>query len=391
MAFTTSSKVHSITNDIFIELDKFTIYNYTEACKTLTHNIYDLTLKELVHLLISFRRLNELPINDKIRNYCYKKIIQLIVSINNLDDADTHPIGQDLSIYTYASKAQSVLNVKQLTEQITDMGIDDFSTNFKYFVVNTLKLGYDRIIPPLSGTIIHNTTKNRNWFRLQVTFDDWKKNITEMLNVEAFSIGLVEIYIISEEEQIIEVYYTNNKLQQCMYFLENCAYVKNIIFYSNLKLFKEKCNDTLSVLSNFVKFYYCYSTKEANFNITNTEQLKIFNRIFLNSILLYYKSNINIANTAFTAAPIASLSGNNPSKVIKAKSKMMEPLTSYEQLLLENNPDIDLRDTAMSKESITAKNRHAIYGLSQDRDNRIILGQSLVGGVNIHELVIHQD
>lgn len=389
-AFSSTSKLFKLLNDIFIELDKFTIQKFTYNCKLIVNNLYNVSLPKLVKFLLLLRHLNNLPFDNSTRNKCYKKIRHLLASINNLDDGDTHAIGQDLSIDMYSTLAQDILNVKRLSVAKINTSNSDLSPeSFEYFVKNTLNLEYKKILPECNGTIIHKFTNDKCWFRLKILYkniDELKSIINNLMGYSEFSNYITGMYLLCPT--IIEVYYTSlHKLQPCINFLNSCDSIDSIIFYSNLKTFKDKCECVATKFSNIIKFYYCSMSKELDFVIKNMSQMRTFNRVYLYSVLLLNKDNMNVSNDDFSSAPLSCLSGNNPNKTIKIKSRNIEPLTNYDKNLLECK-DADLRDTAISKESLKYNSRHVIHCIDQDRDQKILTNNSLIGGFNLHEIVI---
>lgn len=390
MALHSTTKIQKLQNDLYLELDILTRKNYSYNLSMFVTLLCDTPLDNLLQILHVLRYVNKLDVKHPRRNRLYKKIVKLIASINNIDGADIHPIGQDLSINMYAKIAQDLLNVKRFG------GIKNINTNEKTIdVIEQMVLDhnliYERLNPEINHVIIHTQTDKKCWFRLKVKWENKVKDVKHLLTHPKLSQNLCGFYQLDDE--VIELYYNkpNIKINDCIEALNTIPFVVNIIFFSNLRLFKEKCSCQLTKLSNIIKFYYCNVTKQYDFIISSEANIDLFNSIYLYSILLLYKDNLSVSTGNFSPNPIACLAGNGPSRTIKSKTTMMEPQSEYEKILTANNLDVDVRGTAMSKESIKESNRHVIYKIGQDRDMRIIYGQSSMGGCNLHEVVMNND
>uniref|UniRef100_A0AAU8GCQ5 P47 n=1 Tax=Faxonius propinquus nudivirus TaxID=3139431 RepID=A0AAU8GCQ5_9VIRU len=394
--FQSSKNAYNLLQSIYQELEILTKNNFNSDLKILIHNIIDLNKTQLVLLYIKLQKLNKLPKTHILKNRYLKIIIRLICSKNNIDDADTHPIGQNLSIDLQSKIAQNILSVKRLEENKPKENNKLETDSFEYFVTNKLKLNYKRIVPNINLIILYGDceinwvrVKFRNSETLTVDLEDLIKNAPEKTHI---------INIFKLDNRIIEIYHNDNFLVELLLYLENLEYIQNIIFYSDLRLFKKKVNCPLLIFSNIFKFFYCNFLSISDFIIINTKSLKKINRIFLYTMLFMDKNNLNISGEHFNIAPLSCLSGNNPNAAIKKKTNYIEPITDYESTLLGNidynnreeiDKQLDLRNTTMSYESLAYKARHIVYEVTQDRCSRMLNGKMLIGGCNLHEVILN--
>lgn len=392
MAFFEVDSIYTLLQDVYVELNTLTCNNFSRECALLVHNLYDCSLRFLVTLILKLRKINTQDVTHAVRNHYYKCIVKLIASINNIDDADSHAIGQELSTDMYANIAQDILNVKRFREKCSTTRLTYAIDSLEYFFEQTFNVKYGRTLPKINETIIHTKTQNLNWFRIKLTSADpveIRLLFLEFATAEDFTVGLHSLYMLAPD--IFEFYYSDQRLFSLMTFFENCEAVASVIFYSNLKHFKLKSSCSFLTLSNIVKFYYCSITKLNDFIITSTENMRIFNRTFLYAILFLKKNNMHVSNDSFNSSPMSRLSGNNPNNVVRNLTRIVEEQTSYEESLLKLNPQCDLRNTAMTEASIADGNkRHVVFGIDQDRDNRIVAGQSLIGSNNFHEVILYK-
>lgn len=389
MALHAIRKMQKLQNDIYKELDILTIGKFSYNVSMFVTLLCDSPAQDLIQILHVLRYVNKLDVKHPRRNKLYKRIVLLIASINNLDDADVHPIGQDLSIDMYSNITQDLLNVKRFggVKNINDSKIVVDAVQQLAIDYN---LEYTRINPEMNHVIIHTQTNKKCWFRLKVNWNNKLENIKTIITHPRLAFNLHGFYLLNDE--IIELYYNkmNIKINECVEAIDSLPFIVNIVFFSNLRLFKEKCSCNLTKLSNIIKFYYCSVTKHSDFVISDVSNIDLFNRIYLYSVLLLYKDNLSVSTGNFGPNPIACLAGNGPSRTIKSKTTSLEPLSAYEKILLDKK-DIDIRGTAMSKESLEETKRHVVYKISQDRDLRVMYGQSSMGGCNLHELIMEND
>ncbi|QLI62368.1 p47 [Dikerogammarus haemobaphes nudivirus] len=393
MALNIVKNIHKLQNDIFLELDSLTLKKFTNNVCKFVNLICDMEYKSVIKFLVILRHANKLLVTHPRRAKIYKKIVRLICSKNNIDNADSQPIGQDLSIDMYAKIAQDLLNVKRFTDKKTIKQNDTIIVNDveAYLVKN--KLHTERIVPELNFIIIHTQTNNKCWFRLKVKWIDKLKNIQSIVKHPKLSIRLEGIAFLTDD--IIEIIYNsfNVKLIDYMEILSNeFDFVEHIIFFSNLRLFKSKCSCPITKFSNILKFYYCNVTKSSDFIITNVNNIDLFNRLYLNSFLLLNKDNLSVSSDNFSPNPIACLAGTGPIRTVRSKAMKVETLTEYDLLYTQKKTDedndVDLRGSALSRESYAIDCRHIIHKVIQDREVRILEGYSTIGGCNPHELIL---
>lgn len=383
--------VHKLQNDLFKELNTLTLGKFTFNVSNFVHFICDMKIQFVIQILYVLRHINKLDPHDPRRNRTYRNIVKLICSINNIDDADSHPIGQDLSIAMYAKIAQDLLNVKRFDSSKYAITATTTLDPIEEYIVNVAKLSYERIRPQLNDVIIHTHTKEKSWFRLKMNWNNKLEDIKMLANTAAIGEHLEGIALL--EDNIIELVYShhNLKLIDYIHVFNAMSIVDEIIFFSNLRLFKAKCECKLTALSNILKFYYCNVSKHANFIVASTEDLELFNKLYLSSVIMLHKDNLSISTDILSPNPIACLAGNGPSRTIRTKAMKIEPLSEYETMILNSTPEADLRGTSMSRESAKDRSRHVIATISQDRDSRIMHNQSAIAGCNMHELVLTID
>jgi len=378
------NKIHDLQNDVFLALDKITNKQFTRTTAALSTHIIGIDLRVVFNFLKILRHVETLHVKHPTRNRVYRTIVKLITSCNDLDNADSHPVGQDLSVDMYAKIAQDLLNVKRYVakNKLKDESkLDDVEQ-----YLHSKKLNTHRIMPILHDNIIHEHTNNKSWFRLKVCWSNRLENIKTIIMDAKLSIDLEGICFLSND--VVELYYNkiNIKLYDYIVAIDGLSFVTNIIFYSNLKLFKSKCQCEYTKLSNILKFYYCCVNKFSDFTISGVGNLETFNRLYLYSTLLLHKNNLGISTDDFSPNPMACLAGNGPGRTVRAKSQKVQKLTEYDKLITESK-DVDLRGTAMSRESFAIQMKHTTYTVSQDREMRMMHGQPLIGGCNSHEVV----
>lgn len=315
------------------------------------------------------KRLNMLEPDDEVRQLWLRKFRALLSSINNLNDADSHPIGLELSIFLYSNSAQKILNVKHLKTSST-------------------LLEQDREIPCIKPTILYskNTSKPEavNWIRCRIEADSQETIINEL----PINLHLKSIYRLSSE--IFEFYFHDSNVLECMLYFESSPYVKSIIFYSNCRLFKTISTNPLQTISNTMKFYYCNQCSKIDFTVESIEDMRSLNFYYLLSVLFMYKDNLATNQSDVMTTPLAILSGTNPSRSVSKKAHVFDDLDDYHRNLHPREKKLDSRDTAISELSQAKNSQHRVYELSNDRDTRMLGLGSMLGSRNMHEITISQ-
>lgn len=293
----------------------------------------------------------------------------LINSINVIVDLDSHPIGLEIAIEFQQYATQNILNVKRLNTNKTSND-------------ETIKL---REIPILDRTHLYEND-NIVWVRVAVV-----KNYLEKID-ELLKTGVVEGYqkMYKFNDTIAEYYFTNLKCKPVLEFFDRNENVLRIIFYSNCKSFKRYCSNPLAIVSNILKFYYCNSTSNIDFDMLSMKNSRSLLYNYIMAILFYMKNNLKVSLRNGSTTPLSILSGNNPRHNINTKSSIFEPMDAYDELCLKNN--VDLSTTPMSVMSMAVGNvRHKLHEVCSDRDARLMSGGSIIGGRNQHELVTYID
>ena len=429
-------------------------FKFKSNLKYIAILLSNLSKKDAICLLLKLKKINELDSNSVLVNEKRENFLKLILSQNNINNPDTHPIGLDLSIELYATAAQNVLNIKQLdtVQKSTNSGANIntlssttntisnhfvssnmnedkyYKENFEEFAKHILKLPSNKIMPNINGTILHATTDDKSWVRVRLTEQAYKstnkcygKSDSNMVmnriieQIYKDHPPLLKLCGVAQfSEYIYEFYYTDKHVVQCLLFYQNQKHVENIIFYSNLRKLKEKSNSKLLTLSSILKFYYCYNYTHLDFSLSTAYDLKNLQRMYLYAILFMYKDNMNTSTGDKLNTPMSCLSGNSPSYNIQCKSRNLEPLTEYEIMLLgphimkhinakkgiskkrlnvelkKKQPSLDLRSTSMSFNSLRYGMKHKTYVVSNDRDSKMFSKQGFIGGHNQHEVILYK-
>ncbi|UOT91772.1 P47 [Aratus pisonii nudivirus] len=379
-----------ILSHLCSELDKFTKYKNTDNVCKIVNCLYDVDIKTIIKVLLQLKQLNEkkVEIDLKIKTYYLTNIYKLINSKNHLDDADTHPIGQDLSIFSCATKSQNVLNVKRLTKKIKSENVSEATDLVKH--IYTLGFKNENIKPAVKDNSLY--TNEISWFRLILNGDDTLSSFKELYNCNVIKDHMIDVYVVNEDYHIIELYYNKKaKKANLMKFFNNSDLVKEIVFCSDLVTVKKMKIDTCDIFSNMLKFYYCYKTNHFNFTLTSQKDIKIFHYVYL-ICSIFIQSSKSVNNKSFTTpAPLSGLSYCKPMTKIQPKSRLVEDISEYERNYLKENGDGSLCDTAATPETLEIGKRHVLYTVNQDRDKRVLHSYGNVGGVNHSELVIEPD
>lgn len=355
--------------------------NFHNYIKTMVSIMYDYKIDELHNIHKRLNILNQLP-KDHQKVLKYRTIYKrMILSINNIDDADAHPLGLQLSISLYAESAQETLNVKHLATSKSSVDSVIKSENEQF--VNSLGFEYSKKIPSIDVTLLYSNALN--WIRVRLVNDSLDL-VKKLVEYRPYSLQLTAMYRCTDT--IWEFYFTDKQVLDCIEYFLGAAEVSEIIFYSNCKLFKAKCgNDILLFMSNTIKFLYCYLNSMQDLSIRNLYDVNKLLNCYMLSILFTYKDNMKTNHSEKLTTPLTALSGTNPKMNVQSKLNQMEPLTVHDKKQL-NQSSTDLRATSMSNQSIKFNMRHVIHELANDRDHRLSGRGSIIGGRSIHELVI---
>ena len=444
----TSWGTHQLVTNLFNELCKFMSFKFKTNLKCialLSSSV--LSKKDAVRYLLKLRKLNTLDCNLSLVRENKDSLLKLIISQNNINNPDTHPIGSDLSIELIASGTQKTLNIKQLDpveEMINDNNnIDNnlsspdetikYIESFEYFAKYTLKLSSNKITPNINGTILHGTTDNKSWIRVRLREQTQKSEMNSIIEqICKEHPHLLELSGIAQfSKTIYEFYYKDSHASHCLLFFQNQIHVESIIFYSNLKILKSISYSKLLTLSSILKFYYCYNYKNLDFSLITVNDLMNLQRTYLYAIVFMYKDNMDTSKGNKLNTAMSCLSGNMPSLNIRSKSRNLEPLTDYERMLLgpkimkyiDDNknrkllgpkimknlddkkhinkkilskklkkikPPLDLRSTSMSLFSLEYGMKHKVYKVCSDRDSKMFSKPGLIGGHNQHEVILYK-
>jgi len=369
-----------------------------------------------------------------------ENLLDLILSVNRIDNLDTKALGLYVSILLQAASSQNTLNIKHLAEKkTTDMINTELENDpFVQLVVHKYNLANICIAQPKSDiTLLYqnqslhdatawkvtqlararahldklsidfdvinfpyeefnvNSTVKWNWIRLKLNTSEIDVIEQIILNIPPI-LRLTSVYKLSPV--IIEFYFeqTSFVVNICEHF-QNCQHVESIIFFSNQKLFKQKYLPVapLAVLSNLLKFYYCYNMSTLDFYIIPTSIMNCMHTLLLNyiiSILFLYKDNLKTNHSDWLTTPLNMLSGGNPRRNIQAKQNKMEPILEDFQDGMPDMTRVDsLTNNPLSLLSLAENKQHKMYSLSNDHDFRICGLGSRLGARNIHSVFVEFD
>ena len=240
-----------------------------------------------------------LPVLQKVpKNENTHKLLKLLcVSVNPLNNNDTHPLGLRISIDIQSEAAQTILNVKRFTKKIN--------------VEKPLKRG--PITPKLDITCLfeHPTL---TWVRCEL---HKSRRPDEVILKELpfefyhqFNDTTVEFYFKAKPK---------NKTLGILQALENSDAIKTITFISNCKHIRPEKYAKSLVLSNLIKFYYCYFNNKHTFSASNTSDYHHLIRLFVACSLYLLRSSLKRynANSMYRESIFSVMSGTSSKQVMK--------------------------------------------------------------------------
>ncbi|UVT30811.1 P47 [Penaeus vannamei nudivirus] len=400
-----NSKINTkkLFDDLYFEFDHFTNKSFSSEISKILNASLNVDLRSAVKVMLTFRKVrkNESLKKHKTILYYKKKLRSLFASQNNLNDGDAHSIGILLSLDSCSKKAQEVLNVKRLKHVNESKSANTESDLYK-FITQHLKFANEKIKPSVKDTSLHGLLNKKSkiknaqplyifWFRLKLQKDDLVQNLKTLLTEkQQVSVNLLDIGTISEDNGILEFYYSSKaNIYQLLEIFNDADQVKEIIFCSNLVgMNKLTMISDATRFSNMLKFYYIYKTYNLSFMVRNQADTRSFFLVYSLCSLFMHTTNLTSANNNLTPNPLSSLSCSKPMITIKERARTLEPLTKYEENVIAKNSE-KLSYTAATKDSIEYNSRHKVCALTQDRDTRIITGYPNIGGVNASEMILN--
>lgn len=316
----------------------------------------------------ALKRLVKRPIGDPQRQQASMKLRVLLASKSCLWNVDTHPLGCELSSRLIGGKMQHLLNHKRIK-------------------VGTERQQATQQMPKVELTRLY-TNVNLMWVRVCIDphHPELACGIEEALTPE------VQCHYASQcqlTSTIWEIYFHPKiptvarrlKPQRLVAECETTLWIRRIVFVSDCRLFKEACSaaELSQCLSNTFKFYYCYLNQVNDALILQPAHLATLLDIYTLSVMLTYKSNLQMYEDAerggepnvSTTTPLSALSGFNPQRLVYGR---IESLTTNKT---EGGMLDDFGDT------------HRVHTLTTDRDRRTMGLSSTMGGLNVHELIFH--
>lgn len=367
-------------NDIFLEIDKLLKHKFTSYVRILVRSMETYKYSDIHNYIIKLRALNNLIDSDEKKIVGVEMIKRLIISINNLDNGDSHATGLSTNVMLYSNKAQEILSFKQLKKSAV-------TSNSK-------------IIPNLDNTILYSNStqckRNVTWIRCKLNVCDPSTILDGSNNISKWILSSNPYYQIPNTN-IFEFYFVSvSKAMERKRGLaiinefDSHSNVLHIIFYSNCRMLSDIHSNKMLVYSNVLKFYYCYLSNNNDFTIITSHDMDIFknvNTLIIRLIKSQNFNNINIDDECVT--PMSALSGFSPHTKVFKFAKKTEPLTELDKAIYQANGSF--AGTSISRESYERNEKHKTYTIENDRDSRIIGRGSLFGGRNGNELSIHSN
>jgi hypothetical protein len=221
---------------------------------------------------------------NKFRNILKK----IIVTKNQIENDDAHPWGLELSIFLNNTKAQTILNVKQMPNQTTQTT--------------------QQIIPNINCVTLHSKSHDKTWFRIRTTPNASIQNILTTLRDRDMPHNCTQL-----QSNIYEIEYTGNEKHNDIFIyntmksiFEKHTDVDEIIFYSNCKLITKIEASFSTILSNIFKFYYCYKRNTFDTIVTKCDW-DLVTMLLIHCYVLAKQQNLN-TNHSKMLQPLAILS-----------------------------------------------------------------------------------
>lgn len=382
-----NAKQLKIINDLVKELNILTRGNNKSTISKLVNTLYDVDIEKIARAVLIIKDCNADKLERSQRKAISSMIFRCIKSKNSLNDADAHPIGQDLSIFSCSEKSQSILNVKRLAVKHEDQKVKSKKRSVMESYIENLKYENNPIIPNIKDSTLY--TYHITWFRIVLTTGHALQELLES-SPKDLNEHLSDIHILSNQFNIVELYYRKKaKINNILQTLENSNHVVDIVFCSDLVKVKNMAIPEEVIFSNMLKFYYCYKTKNNKFDLTSQNDLQIFHYVYIMCSIFMKAPKFGCASAEISPAPISMLSYNNPIPNIIIKSRMVEDLSDYDRTYIRENPQ-GICNTTATEETLTQETRHVIVAATQDRDLRVMKNYCHMGGVNQLEVVLQE-
>lgn len=212
---------------------------------------------------------------------------KIIVTQNQICNAETHPIGVLISNHFNAGTAQKILNVKHLSTLTSKNTTQSASIN---------------------TTTLHRKTRNLTWFRLRVICHK-----TLQLELHQFphtyniiNTNIAEVVYETTKAKTPSINYENKTfLQYCTVFNASSA-VEEIIFFSNCMDLATLSIDKNLVYSNIFKFYFCMLNNKLDTTFMSEDLSHAWN-LQVHAALLQCNLNFN-TNRSKSISPLGLLS-----------------------------------------------------------------------------------
>lgn len=358
---------------VYRQLNELLENKYPKLIQILMGRYWARPNEELRKFAGQLEKLNKLPADKHhVKREWIEKFKRLLFSKNDLDNGDVHPVGLATSIVLYSSKAQSILNVKHLRSSSA---------------ASSSASNYCQILPNIDMTLIFASNNSSGtplqWVRVKMTD---VVNVRALLNDLPQSLNLHSYYGFPNTDYV-EFYFTDKKVHECLDYFNRSLHVKSIVFYSNCKILRLLSRNKALVISNMMKFYYCYLTQKLDFVVKTNEDMRMMHHFFLIANVFFHTPNMKTVGNENFVMPLSLASGVNPHRKLFKFKERYEDLNELDKHLVENG--YNLGATPMSEHSLEMGKKHKVYSLTNDRDFRIMGMGSKIGGRNVNELVIN--
>lgn len=237
--------------------------------------------------------LAEAPVNEETT----KLLKMLCLSVNPLNNNDTHPLGLRISIDIQSEAAQTILNVKRFTKKVA--------------IEKPLSRG--PIIPKIDITCLYEHPA-LTWVRCELQVGSTADSVSMK--------DLPFVYYHAYNDTTVEYYFNakpKSKTPSILKAFETSDSVKTVTFFSGCKNIRPEKYTRGIVLSNLIKFYYCYIAGHQTFAATSTSDYHHLIRLFVACNLYLLRSSLKRynANSDYNESIFSVMSGTSSKQVMK--------------------------------------------------------------------------
>lgn len=272
---------------------------------------------------------------------------RVMLSRNPVDTLDTKAIGLHVSECMQSQKSQNVLNYKRFDAKTTDVGAASSSS-------------FSGIVPSVNGTVLYGND-TLNWIRCVLVPGTAHAVFSDMPP----EFGARHIHHVSDN--IADFYMTSRQVSVCLrWFARRCVSgrdVLRVVFYSNLRLMQNDTSiDVATMLSNYLAFMWVYACGHVTLSPRTTDDFGQLLMLLINALLLVDKQNLRNYEPS-SVTPLQAISGMCPQRVLRTVASAASNKTGDGSAYVSHRP-------------------------LNDRDHRMLTGESRVGGNNATEMRI---